>query len=65
MANCPYAVDLQPRVGYLLCKKFMKEGVDYERGGRAYEAMCPNQELCHVTKRFKSDDNAATCRFRK
>ena len=61
---CPYAVNLRPH-DFLLCKKEMKDGVNYKETGNAISVICLYQKYCRdLGKRINSED-ARDCKVAK
>lgn len=59
--NCPYAIRLKSIGNVLLCKKIMKQGVDYNLQNNASTVFCCCQRFCRDLRKNVNSDGAKKC----
>ena len=57
---CPYSIRMKQH-SMLLCKRSMKEGVNYTLKENVWPAVCVEQFYCHITKRMENTQEAKKC----
>lgn len=58
--NCPYAVR-KKQYRFIMCKAFMKEGVNYNDKVNALNAFCGEQYFCPITRNNELMEGAKKC----
>ena len=59
--NCPYAAPKKCINNSLVCRKIMKQGIDYNLPQNCYSVFCACQRYCKTEKRVVNSDEAKKC----
>lgn len=59
--KCPYAIHNSNFRSGIMCKKEMKEGVDYNDAKNFFQIFCPHQRECRCSKGVVNTEKAKKC----
>ena len=59
--KCPLRFENRKQYGFLLCKKLMKSGVDYNKRENALQSICAFQYKCPKTGLQENTESAKRC----